>query len=630
MSALVSQNSNLITKTVEKCLVCGMSAYGYNYGVLSCNACKMFFRRVKVDKVTYTCPYSNKCYDEHNLGNISYSRCRSCRYQKCNEVGMRYIAPGQFDIINTSDAVYTSLISDLLSVDAIRRHKTLHCYTEEDPTIYEMVVRSRGTRMYSKSDALKVKLDEWGFLGIYATVEMFLSFDFMEALDVPDKVILLQNFALKSMLFTGGMRSLMAKLERVMTPDGQDVYPDYMFKMPFFSADFLNGIRSRLVARLRELNVTMEEHVLLNATLFCNPALPSLSSAARKLITMRQRIYSSALLQYCFVTYQQSGPSRFADLLSAHCCNACKMFFRRIITLKTPLRPCENNDKCFEALPPNFECRLCRFQKCITAGMICNQEQFDLPSAVLSLTQLEIQKRHTLEYYQPARDFTFEEATSVENVGFVLKPSDVTFTSYDWEAMTQLATTDYLKKLNFSKMLTSSDLKAFLKGAYYNCALISTAMHYYSYKSGIITFPGGMDVCPKEMALISQFKPCFEIGIKSRLIGKLAELKVTNEEFVLLNMIFICNTGMPGMSKTGNLLLANYQRLYSNLLFKQCQMTCQNQASARFTDLLSLCHIVSKTKQDVANAALLLQMYQPNIKWKDMLKEAIKYMLENK
>lgn len=35
----------------------------FDLQVLSCNACKMFFRRVEVDHITYNCKYWNTCYD---------------------------------------------------------------------------------------------------------------------------------------------------------------------------------------------------------------------------------------------------------------------------------------------------------------------------------------------------------------------------------------------------------------------------------------------------------------------------------------------------------------------------------------------------------------------------------------
>lgn len=37
--------------------------------VLTCNACKMFFRRIEVEKITYKCKYKDRCHlDENVLG----------------------------------------------------------------------------------------------------------------------------------------------------------------------------------------------------------------------------------------------------------------------------------------------------------------------------------------------------------------------------------------------------------------------------------------------------------------------------------------------------------------------------------------------------------------------------------
>ncbi|KAF1754057.1 hypothetical protein GCK72_020615 [Caenorhabditis remanei] len=314
-------NSSGVVSLMERCAVCGRPAFCYNYGVLSCNACKMFFRRVEVDRITYTCKYWNKCYDGHEFVDVRKNapRCRSCRYQRCLDVGMKYIQPGkpELELIISSriDDEITSVIGNLLFLDSRRRHKIFNYYTSEDTTLKEMVTRSKGSRMALKKEGQVIQLHEWSFLAIYASVEMFMSLDFMENIGSDDKIILLRNFALKSMLLSSAMRSLAANIDRVMTPDGKDVYPDFMYKMSMFSHAFLDGIRSRLVVRLMNLKVTNEEHVLLNMLFFCYPA-HSLSSNAKKMVSARQRVYSSALLKYCLLTYQHSGPSRFTDLLS--------------------------------------------------------------------------------------------------------------------------------------------------------------------------------------------------------------------------------------------------------------------------------------------------------------------------
>ncbi|PIC24630.1 hypothetical protein B9Z55_017887 [Caenorhabditis nigoni] len=315
----ITSTSLAVAKHTEKCTVCGKPAFCYNYGVLTCNACKMFFRRVEVDQITYTCKYWNKCYEGHAFVDAlaGSPRCRACRYQRCVDVGMKYIQPGkpELELSNKIEENLTSLIGDLLFLDARRRHKIFNFYTSENPTLREMITRGKGSRMVLKRENQTVQLHEWSFLGLYSAVELFLSLDFMEHIRDEDKIVLIKNYALQSMVFFSAMRSYIGNMDKVVNPDSSDVYPEGMYQLTIFSRTFLNGIRSRLVARCIELKLTNEEHVLLNMLLFCNP-VHEVSEETRTIITSRQRVYSSALFKYCFLTYQQNGPSRFADLLS--------------------------------------------------------------------------------------------------------------------------------------------------------------------------------------------------------------------------------------------------------------------------------------------------------------------------
>lgn len=43
---------------------------------------------------------------------------------------------------------------------------------------------------------------------------------------------------------------------------------------------------------------------------------PGISKSGCDILSTYQKIYSSALLQYCLVTYQKAGPTRFTDLLA--------------------------------------------------------------------------------------------------------------------------------------------------------------------------------------------------------------------------------------------------------------------------------------------------------------------------
>lgn len=67
------------------CRVCGDTASGNHFGVLSCEACKSFFRRSIRANARYACRGSRACAIEKHTRN----RCQYCRLQKCIETGMR-------------------------------------------------------------------------------------------------------------------------------------------------------------------------------------------------------------------------------------------------------------------------------------------------------------------------------------------------------------------------------------------------------------------------------------------------------------------------------------------------------------------------------------------------------------
>lgn len=75
------------------CKVCGDIASGNHFGVLSCEACKSFFRRSVRANARYACRGSRNCAIEKHTRN----RCQYCRLQKCMQMGMR--REGEDDIM---------------------------------------------------------------------------------------------------------------------------------------------------------------------------------------------------------------------------------------------------------------------------------------------------------------------------------------------------------------------------------------------------------------------------------------------------------------------------------------------------------------------------------------------------
>uniref|UniRef100_A0A1I7XRC0 Nuclear receptor domain-containing protein n=1 Tax=Heterorhabditis bacteriophora TaxID=37862 RepID=A0A1I7XRC0_HETBA len=101
------------------CLVCGRASNtGHHYGVTACLGCKTFFRRVVLQGSSPKCKFQNKCL----LVKGSHAKriCRSCRFMKCKDIGMREQAlhpcrdligrrqPSQSESISPSDSPSSS------------------------------------------------------------------------------------------------------------------------------------------------------------------------------------------------------------------------------------------------------------------------------------------------------------------------------------------------------------------------------------------------------------------------------------------------------------------------------------------------------------------------------------------
>ena len=67
------------------CKVCGDKASGNHFGVLSCEACKSFFRRSIRTEARYSCRAGRCC----EIDKQSRNRCQYCRLIKCIKVGMK-------------------------------------------------------------------------------------------------------------------------------------------------------------------------------------------------------------------------------------------------------------------------------------------------------------------------------------------------------------------------------------------------------------------------------------------------------------------------------------------------------------------------------------------------------------
>ncbi|CAF4269992.1 unnamed protein product, partial [Adineta steineri] len=68
-----------------ECRICGAPAQYVNFGVITCNSCKMFFRRnANMEQKTFKCHFDGDC----NIKRDNRYMCASCRLKKCFQYGM--------------------------------------------------------------------------------------------------------------------------------------------------------------------------------------------------------------------------------------------------------------------------------------------------------------------------------------------------------------------------------------------------------------------------------------------------------------------------------------------------------------------------------------------------------------
>ncbi|XP_037282443.1 nuclear hormone receptor HR96 isoform X4 [Rhipicephalus microplus] len=67
------------------CGVCGDKAFGFNFGALTCESCKAFFRRNAIKDKEFRCLFKDDC--EVNTRTRRF--CQRCRLQKCFAIGMK-------------------------------------------------------------------------------------------------------------------------------------------------------------------------------------------------------------------------------------------------------------------------------------------------------------------------------------------------------------------------------------------------------------------------------------------------------------------------------------------------------------------------------------------------------------
>ncbi|CAP22623.2 Protein CBG01340 [Caenorhabditis briggsae] len=194
------------------------------------------------------------------------------------------------------DNTLDNILGQLLYLDSRRTTILMSKFFYENPGLSDIIGRKK-MAIVTQTTNYQLTDEDWRFFGMYTTVDFLLNLDFMEQLDVEDKITLLKIFAAKATMLFTSLRTMRGKNEKLITPGGHEILPDALSEFFDVSLEFLREIRSLLVNKIIELNITTEKLLLVTVILFFDPAICTLSGGCATIVTSKQGAYTSALFQ---------------------------------------------------------------------------------------------------------------------------------------------------------------------------------------------------------------------------------------------------------------------------------------------------------------------------------------------
>ncbi|CAL2050814.1 unnamed protein product [Caenorhabditis brenneri] len=312
----------------------------------------------------------------------------------------------------------------------------------------------------------------------------------------------------------------------------------------------------------------------------------------------------------------------------AHSCSACGSFFRRCLTTPRYFEDCGNHEQCFKdfSRAVHSDCKFCRFHKCILVGMLTTSRFSHLTKIIGNLALMDTKREYAYINMIVPDNFRPDELLKQGSVKLTQKPAGTVFDCHDWGFMNQITIIEYLKKLDFTKFLSSQDHKSYLTTVHFTHVILTSAWRSYNLKQDFMSFPDGVDIFPESVKSVSCISPHLQNRIRCLLINRFKELKLTNEEYLLLCAIVFSNPGFSSLSDTGRTMLGAYQNVFCSSLFQYCTSKYQQNAHTRFHELLSVFNVVTKTYEDIKKYLILFQYSQPNEQPKQMYMEVLQLL----
>ncbi|KAI6172156.1 hypothetical protein M3Y98_00941800 [Aphelenchoides besseyi] len=196
---------------VPRCRICqNATANGNHYGVLSCARCKVFFRRMILQKTKPECVMSTKCAAE--------KLCRGCRLARCLELGMQKEAlkakrdiigvrrtPGCTTTVNLTaeERKLLSFISGLTRKDREIRMRKLEAIRSKNEAI-KLAEKLKNVQKQTNPLMSKTDVSIVTQMDMLMMLEWSTSIPEFSLLPIDDRLILLKRFAAHNLILESG------------------------------------------------------------------------------------------------------------------------------------------------------------------------------------------------------------------------------------------------------------------------------------------------------------------------------------------------------------------------------------------------------------------------------------------
>ncbi|CAP29815.2 Protein CBG10390 [Caenorhabditis briggsae] len=318
----------------EICHICGDRATIKRYGAPACLGCTVFFRRTVVMNMIYKCLRGNNCI-------ISYPHrcvCRSCRFEKCLQVGLRKNAihirdrfgprkksSRQTAANNQPSTFLTSWVK--LQGEQHNRHLpffAIHgasvAFRRDNQNVLKYRRRATAQDVNITMKLALEQANEWG-----DGLEPFKN------LGIEVKKSVLSEYFLAFLLIDSTYKTAQEKDQGIwLLPNGSFVHPDYFFGLPQANIDmeeiktkaqlhydFVSNILEAVVRSFRKLQIDETECAVLKTILILKP-----SCSERAVYSGQERVleglYTTCmndLMNYCMMKNIETGVERFGEIL---------------------------------------------------------------------------------------------------------------------------------------------------------------------------------------------------------------------------------------------------------------------------------------------------------------------------